>query len=239
MALEDEIKDYIKRRLGHPIIKVELTDEHLDDALEDAKRYWQMWIGQCKAVMVSLTGRGEIDGSAIASDLDFVVDVTWEGTYADVGFEKIFAWADVEWNPYTYVFTAEGGYSDLAMYMQYREIGRGLASAIPEWDWDRDRRKLIMSPVPASGTRALIVYMSKNVDLEYLITYERHLFRQYALAQAMRTLATIRMKYSDKPSTTGGFSMDGDAMWANAEAIQADTEEKMRQLQSPVAFWAA
>ena len=53
----------------------------------------------------------------------------------------------------------------------------------------------------------------------------------------MRTLATIRMKYGDKPSATGAFTMDGDAMWANAEAMEIQIEEKMRLMQQPVGFF--
>jgi hypothetical protein len=83
------------------------------------------------------------------------------------------------------------------------------------------------------------VYLSTQVDLRYLSNAEYWLFREYAQVQAMKTLAMIRMKYSDKPSATGTFSMDGDSVWANAEAREMELVEKIRQLQSPIGFWAA
>ena len=52
--------------------------------------------------------------------------------------------------------------------------------------------------------------------------------------RAMKTLATIRMKYSDKPSATGTYTMDGETMYANAEAMEMRLEEKMRLMQHPV-----
>ena len=117
-------------------------------------------------------------------------------------------------------------------------MGKRIVSADREWEWDESREKLIVMPKPDSGTGILVSYISTGVELSYLKTYEWRPIRDYALAQAMKTLGAIRMKYSGKPSATGEFSMDGDALWANAEAIEQQVEEKMRNLSAPLSFWA-
>lgn len=235
---EAQVKEWICRRLGKGVVNVELTDDQVDDALRDAKEWWQMWVGQAKSVLFTLTGGTEYGESLIADDIDSVVDVVFE--VESESFEHLFSWADVEVNPYTWLYSCgePGGFSALVQYMQYREMSRMITSSDKEWDWDRARRTLVVTPEPDAGSRVLVTYISTTVNMSYLTNYEMRVFRNYALAQAMKTLAAIRMKYSGKPSSTGEFSMDGDAMWANGEALEQDMEEKMRQLQEPVGFFA-
>lgn len=235
---EAQVKEWICRRLGKGVIKVELTDDQVDDAVNDAKEWWQMWVGQAKSVLYTLTGNTEVPEALIASDIDSVVDVVFE--IESESFQNLFAWADVEINPYTWIYSCgeAGGYSTLVQYMQYRELAKQITSSEKDWDWDRAKRSVIITPKPDAGSRVLITYISTTMEMSYLTNYEMRVFRNYALAQAMKTLAVIRMKYSGKPSATGEFSMDGDAMWANGEALEGDMEEKMRQLQAPVGFFA-
>jgi hypothetical protein len=236
---EAQIKEWICRRLGRGVIKVELTDDQVDAAIEDAKVWWQSWVGQCKSVLFTLTTDTEYTEDLIATDIDSVVDVVFE--LSSQSLIDLFSWADVEVNPYTWVYGGSGDmlYSTLVQYMQYRELAKQIVSSEKTWDWDRAKRSLIISPKPEAGSRILVTYISTTMTMAYMTNYEMRIFRNYALSQAMKTLAMIRMKYAEKPSASGGgFAMDGDAVWANAEAIENETEEKARQLQEPVAFFA-
>lgn len=238
MAIQTKakLKEFIQRKLGKGVVGVELTDDQLDDAVMLAVEYFQEWVGQCKSVLFSLTTDTEYDGSLIASDIDYVVNVAFPLTSS--GIEDVFDWAGVEINPFTFVYGGStGGYSDIVQMLQYQEMAKRIVSADREWEWDESRDKLIVTPTPTSGEQVLVSYISTDVDLTYLKTYEWRPIRDYALAQAMKTLAAIRMKYSEKPSATGAFAMDGDALWANAEAIEQQVEEKMRSLSEPLGFW--
>jgi len=234
---EAQVKEWICRRLGKGVVKVELTDEQLDDAVRDAKEWWQMWVGQCKSVLFTLTDSTEYAEALIAPDIDSVVDVVFESSTES--FTNLFSWADVDINPYTFIYGGGGeGLSSLVQYMQYREMAKQIVSSDKDWDWDRAKRSVVISPRPSAGARVLITYISTTMLMDYMTNYEVRVFRNYALAMAMKMLAVIRMKYAEKPSAMGGFAMDGDAMWANAEAIEGDMEEKARQLQAPVGFFA-
>jgi len=235
---EAQVKEWICRRLGKGVVNVELTDEQLDDAVRDSKEWWQMWVGQCKSVLFTLTGTTEYHETLIASDIDSVVDVVFE--LSSQSFSNLFSWAGVEINPYTWIYggNENSGYSTLVQYMQYREMSKQISSSDKDWDWDRAKRSVIISPKPDAGAKVLITYISTTVQMEYITNYEMRVFRNYALSQAMKTLGMIRMKYAGKPGATGEFSMDGDTLWANAEALEADMEEKARQLQAPVGFFA-
>lgn len=234
---EAEVKEWICRRFGSPVVNVELTDDQLDDAVTLAKEYWQMWVGQCKAVQMKLTGTTEYSEADIGvDDLDYVTEVVFSSpTDSLIDF---FAWADVEINPFQHVFSGEGGYGSLVQYMQYREMGKRVVSADRDWEWDRAKRRLIVTPKNTQTPDVEIFYISRNIELSYLTSYEWRMFREYALSQAMKTLAHIRMKFADKPSAMGSFTMDGDSLYANAEGMEQQVEEKVRNLQTPVGFWA-
>lgn len=235
---EAQVKEWICRRLGRGVVAVELTDDQVDDAITEAKVWWQSWVGQCKSVLFTLTGSTEYAETLIASDIDSIVDVVFE--LSSQSFTNLFSWADVEINPYTWIYGGgdRGAYSTLVQYMQYREMAKQIASSDQDWDWDRAKRSMIITPQPDAGSRVLVTYISTTMVMDYLTNYEMRIFRTYALSQAMKVLAMIRMKFSGKPSATGEFSMDGDALWANAEAIEQDAEEKARQLQAPTGFFA-
>jgi len=233
---EVQVKEWICRRLGKGVVGVELKDDQVDDAVIEAKQWWQMWVGQAKSVLITMPGGTEVPEASIATDIDSVVDVVFE--ISGNSFADYFSWADVELNVYSWLGQGGGGYSELVQYMQYREMAKSLVAADNDWDWDRARRVLTVTPEQAAGKKIMVTYLSTEMDMAYVTNYEMDVFRKYALAQAMKTLAMIRMKYSGKPSATGEFSMDGDALWANAEAIEAEVEEKMRNLQEPVGFWA-
>ena len=238
ISRESDVKEWICRRLGAPVINVELTNDQLDDAVMLAKEYWQMWVGQCKVVQMNLSDSTEYSEADMGvTDLDYVVEVVFSSDHGNL--IDYYAWADVEINPFQHVFSGEGGYGALVQYMQYREMGKRIVSADRDWDWNKAKRRLIIAPKNVNSTMVEIFYISTTVELSYLTSYEWRIFREYALSQAMKTLAHIRMKFADKPSTTGSFTMDGDSLYANAEGIEQQVEEKMRSLQSPVGFWAA
>lgn len=231
-----KLKEWIRRKLGCGVINVELTDDQLDDALVEAEEYWQMWVGVVKSKDMALGSSVAIPATDIAEDVDSVVDVYFEATQETLG--NYFGWAGVEFNPVQMYSGGGGGYSSLVQYFQYMEDAKRTLSSDWDWNWDRSMRVLTLSPSDmSSGTKYRVVYLSREVDYSFLATYEWSLFRDYAHAKAMRTLAAIRMKFADKPSATGGFTMDGDAMWANAEAMEIMIEEKMRNMQRPTGFF--
>lgn len=231
---ESEMREWIKRRLGSGTICVELTIEQLDDAIKHAKDYWASWVGQAKMTLLTATGVSEYAEALIGTDVDTVVEVNFP---IQNDLTRMFAWADVQVNPYSWVYQGYGGYNALVQLQQYVKDGSRILSADVDWEWDKIQRKLRVRPALTSGQQFGVIYLSREIDVGRLTNYEYWLFKEYALVQAMKVLGVIRMKYSDKPSATGSFTMDGDAMWANAEVKENELEEKMRALQSPVGFW--
>ncbi len=228
----DFIKEWILEELGCDVIGVELTDKHLENAIRKAQEYWLMWVGRVRSVDLILTSAREYPATVLGPDVDSVIDVYFDAY--DTSLKDFFGWADVEINPFQYVYENRGGYSGILQYMMYRDDAKKILSSDRDWEWDRARRILVISPQYNNSRTVKVVYLSRCFDYDCLSTYEWGLFKDYALVRAMKMLATIRMKYSDKVSATGTYTMDGEEMYANAEAMEMRIEEKMRLMQRPV-----
>lgn len=227
------LKKWILRTLGCDVIDVELVEDQLDDAVLEAKEYWLMWVGMARSVELSVqAGNQEYAADLLGPDVNSVVDVYFDAY--DDSLRDAFGWADVEINPFQWTFEGRGGYSSIIQYMQYREMARGITSSDRDWEWDKSRRVLVISPKYSQSRMIMVVYLSRCFDYDYLEMYEWSIFRQYALARAMQKLAFIRMKFSDHPGVAGSFSMDGETMYANGEALELKIDEKIKQMEHPV-----
>jgi hypothetical protein len=231
MALtEQAVHDYIKRKLGDGVVCVELTDDQLADAVMRASLWLQQWVGHQKATVITFTNGSEVD---LPADCEVIVDVVFEAQ-SDSLFD-MFRWAGVEVNATDLMALAPNqGYIDIGQRMQYLELGKRMLSAERAWDCDRARRKLVVSPAPASGERVLVFYLATTIALSYLKSYEQQLLLDYALAQAMETLGYIRTKFAEVPTASGTTSMNGDTLLANAQQLIDKCEEKARNLAPPL-----
>jgi hypothetical protein len=234
MALtEQAVHDYIKRKLGDGVVCVELTDDQLADAVMRATLWLQQWIGQQKATVITFTNGSEADPPA---DCEEIVNVIFE-SQSDSLFD-MFRWAGVEVNATDLMALAPNqGYVDIGQRMQYLELGKRMLSADRAWEYDRARRKLVVSPAPASGERVMVFYLSTTLALGYLKSYEQQLLLDYAYAQAMETLGNIRTKFAEVPTASGSTSMNGDTLLANAQSLMDKCEERARQLTPSLPFF--
>jgi hypothetical protein len=234
------LKDWIMRSLGCDTVSVELTDDQLNDCIDEAQNYWQMWVGNVKAVLVTVTANREYPAIAIAEDVGSVVDVIFDDI--SDGFRNLWGWAGVSIDPAQYLNGFGQGYgrnigynngnSALTQYMMHLEDSQRIMSTDRDWQWDRPRRTLVVWP-GTNSSKMMVYYLSRCFDYAVLEPHEWTLFREYCLGKAMMKLGQIRMKYQDLPSATGDFTLDGESLYANAEAKLLQLEEKMRLMQRP------
>lgn len=239
----DLIKKYIKRRLGEPIVDVELEDDHLNDSIDDAKRWLSSIMGQTRIGIVNTNGSG--GEFSVPDDCQEVVDV-----YFEEGRDKIldvFDWAGVELAPVgygSYFSTPSGAYSYIQQWQAYLEHGKKVVGVDPMWEYDRFDRILRLYPSDGRdaggsfGSKVAILYQTAEIDLLKLHNYEFDLVRRYALASAMEVLGYMRTKYATVPSAQGEQSLNGDTLLGNAEALRTELTDKAKGLRRPPDFHA-
>lgn len=222
---------YALRKLGSGIIDIELTDEHKQDCLDDADRWFAERVGFIQYSQLPL-----VPGQSnyfLSSDVIEVFDL-WLPSFQlptlDVDsfsftyFSSLFgAWTSPQQAPMPY--------SDLVQRLQYLETVGRIFSTDRDWDWQPELRRLVISPPPRAGglgtmiASAIIKVGSANIMTEQLDPRPGDFYRRRLLIEAMRTLGQIRDTYDAYPTVGGERSMNGGALLQRADQLEQKLEQ--------------
>jgi len=239
---EDEHWGYTLRKLGHGIIDIELTDDHKKDCLDDAKRWFAERVGFIKYFQLPLIpGQGEY---FMTSDVIEVYDLWLPSfqlpsldvdSFAFSSFTAVFgAWSSPAQPPMPY--------SDLVQRLQYIEMIGRIFSTDRDWDWQPERRCLVIAPPPRAGglgtmiANAIIKAGSSDVDTRQLDPRGHDFFRRKLLIEAQKTLGGIRETYDSYPTVGGERSMNGAALIQRAQTDEAKLEQDVINWERPTPF---
>lgn len=224
---EDKLKTWILRRFGAPVVKVELDQCHLDDAVSNAKRWFAAKKGVKKQKFTQIIANvTEYNLTLIEQDIDKILDVIFPMPGFDVW--NVFSPFAVigESVPYAaFAAPSSGGlYSSYTQAMQHVEMAKRILGA--EQQWFQDDRMLRITPRPSQSGTMMIEYSSSKFSVEQLSERDHDLLKRYALTKAKEDLGRIRSKYGTYPTAQGEVSLDGERLLDEAkEEIEALNEE--------------
>lgn len=233
---ETDLKRWIRRRLGAPVLTVELTEDHLDDAVAEAKRWFAAKKGVERDITIPLyAGKVEYD---VPADCDAIVDVSFQVSPLDISL--IFAphiIAD-EKIPYN-VFAAPssvGLYSSFTQALQYVKMAKRTMNAETNWLFFPYKKKLLLLPDPKGGGMAFIEYKSTVNTIEQLPERDHDLVKRFSLAWAKRDLGQIRSKYDAFPTAQGQTRLNGNELLQQAQAEFEKLEQEIFDSAMPMPF---
>jgi hypothetical protein len=232
---EEQLSKWILRRLGAPLLKVELTACHITDALEDAKHWFSAKKGVKRQTILPVwSGVSEY---ALPDTVDTVLDCAFQVPPMDISMVfSPYVMLD-EKVPYD-VFAAPssaGVYSSFVQTLQYVETAKRILGAEP--DWRQDGRKLMLFPNPKNDGGLWIDYKTNSFTVEQLNERDHDLVKRYALAKARADLAEIRGKYESMPGAQGSMTLNVRALTETAQAEMAKLEDEIIQSGFPLGFF--
>lgn len=234
---EEQLRDWILRHMGAPMIKVELTKESLCDAIEDAKR----WFAAKKGI-VRMCPIPVIDGLTeycLNDDVDTVLDVIFSVSPMDISliFSPFILQDDKV--PYdTFAAPSSAGlYSSFVQTLQYVQTAKRILGADP--DWRQEGRKLFVFPLPKNAATMVIEYKTKIFDIQELSERDHDILKRYALARAEITVAKIQSKYDAFPTAQGSASLNGLSMLDNARLDIEALNQEISDSGMPMMFFTA
>jgi hypothetical protein len=219
-----QLAQWILRRLGAPILRVELTEEHVMDDIEFAMH----WFSAKKGVKRNAIMRVEAGRTAyhLPEEVDTVIDVAFPVPPMDISmiFSPFILIDDKV--PYD-VFAAPssiGIYSSFTQTLQYVETAKRVLGA--DADWRQENRILHVFPIPKTDSGMIVEFKSTVFTIEQLNERDHDLLKRYALARAKEDLGRIRSKYDAFPTAQGSNTLDGkDLLEEAAREIEALDEE--------------
>jgi len=232
---QTQIKNHVMAQLGTGVMNVALPSGTLDFCLVQALNWYAMWHGQPQRTEINLVA-DQVE-YPVADDCYYVYDVAFQGDVTRVadalGAFGIYGFAQLGMSsiPVQDLFGpggANGFYSSLVQSLQYSEMGRRVLSSQPSWEWfPNPRRTLWVFPAPNKASKAIVDYVSTEVNLTFFEPHEYHFIQQYTLAEAKEALARIRGKFSGYATAEGERNLDADQLLNEALELRMTLNEKI------------
>lgn len=234
LMTREELRQWILRRLGAPFWEIELCEDHVTDAVEQAVRWFAAKRGVSKFFQITTTS--SVVEYQLDSEIDRVIDVAYETLKLDLSL--IFSPFTLLEEKIPYDVFASGGsgglYSSYVQALQYITTAKRILSA--EFEWTQFNDKLFLAP-PPDGARRLVVWAKINfTKIEELGERDHELVKRYALAKARADLAWIRGKYGEYPSAQGSTSLNWDRLLDESNAEIERLEEEIMGVGYPMGF---
>ena len=234
---EQTIKDFILGRLGHPVVRVELTDfqikSAIDESITNLDYHAPFWCTQIAAFETSAGVNAYMMPMHIAHGLTYcaykksLLSIqNMAGTLEYDFFIKYFQ--------DNFLFS-NFAVSDFYLLQTHLEMIRKILSQ--EGSWDIINGNILqLYPTPSrNGETVILVY--RGLDTATMHPYYKNWIQRYALAVAKGILGEVRGKYSSLPSPGGGASLNGAALTQQSEQEKEKLkEELLSEIEEPPAF---
>jgi hypothetical protein len=243
---KSELAEKIKRRLGYPLVKIELEAEQIDDAIDDARQKFMRWaVGQATqetyCLMMLSAGQYEYEMPSSCKE------VIGYSTRTTGGINTLFTVDNYLFNMGMYdIFTLnESGYTLVSYHIARDFLDTMKKYSVDQWNFKYHPYTNILeiNPTPASGNSLswtdangtaygpydspgfmLIRYFAVEGDDEDI--YTKSWVRDYATALCKVMLGRVRSKFESFASIGNtGISLDGSNLISEGkEEIEALSE---------------
>jgi hypothetical protein len=232
------INDFVKARLGHPIVRVELADFQIltaiDEAISKLDYHAPDWCTQIAAFSTS----ADINMYELPS---YMVNNFRYAAYKKTLLSIPLAGQSLEMDFFIKYFQDNFLFQDfsvgdfLLMKMHLKQIrkilGRDGSMQI------MNNKYLAVFPTPQSNDAQDVVIEYKSLNSDTLHHYFVSWIQRYTLAICKGILGGIRGKYSDLPSPQGGARLNGQQLVQESEReMQLLEEQLLQEIEEPAAF---
>jgi len=213
------LKSYVLRQLGWPLIRVEITEEQLTDAILDAIQLYHEYAAMEYELRV-IPVIGSV--SQLPDDINskFISEVIFERSYFDsisAAMGASDSMADL--GGVMSLDQLSGGTSavanfDIAQYYMYMQQLEDFKKTVGlQQTWRIFGREIHLYPAARTFSRIGIVYKPMMSEAE---AEQSQWIKKYSVAGAMMIVGRIRSKLSGFSSTGATISADGEAMKSEA-----------------------
>lgn len=186
---ETKLKRFILRKLGYPIVKVELTDAQIKDAIEEAIEEITPWVVQPEYITVDINRNAKVDVTKYK--ISYVINIV-SANSTDT--------ADL-WDHFELIYPInfkENIYYEMEKSL-VKDIHKGISGGI-SWKliYDKHEKKDYMY-IDMGYIKSKRVTIEYSPRIENLEDIEEDIYiyfiKKFALAFARETLVSIRGKY--------------------------------------------
>lgn len=234
--VREQIRDYILNMLGAPVNEIELDEQNIDFAIDQALMIVEDYAGReyfSYYVFYATPGKSIYE---LPPDVGYVRQVYYrEDSTQNFGFQA----NDLNGAIPVEYFYPGGAYGSISgglidpiqpiwgragewvLYKQYEQMYSRLSSAVGGWEFIGGQKHIKLYPIPYRSQKVIVHYLQQNKDWAKVT----QAMQEGALAYAKEVLARIRGKYQNLPGPNGGIQLD----WR--ELLQEAKEEKQKWME--------
>lgn len=231
------VKQWILRKLGGPLVCVELSNSQIEDAINDGLQ-WFVGKKGIQAVRQIRLNAGQTEYK-FDEDVDEIEEVIFAENPLD--FSTLFSPVPlIDKVPYDLFANPRGGgmYSSFTQALQYIEQAKRITSSEPEWKVIH--RTLFVfrvdAAIEAGANVAVLIYKPTSIDLEDLKVRDHDMVRHFALAEAKITLGNVRGKYDRYPTAQGTVVLNAVSLLEQGEKEKDSLEEQISNSAGPMGW---
>jgi len=233
------LRDWILRQLGHPLVTVELTEDHLDDCINNAVEEFTKYAGQEQDyIAVNLSGY-TTSGIVLPSNVTGIFGMDDNSTTMRGGIDQLFSIPNVMMNNGQLIIPVPGesyGWLNYELSLQYMELVKRMLGGGFQFEFNPRTHVMTLWPNPLlEGITGWIV-VSVNKIRDDIYQYGESWVKRYALVQAKILLNQIRGKYTSVQLLGGGNI--NQTLYSNAQAdAEKLLEELLKKESGILTFW--
>jgi len=236
---QEKLRDFIKRKLGAPIMQVEISEDQLNDCIDDAIRYFAYYAYD-----------GTIEGSLLVNIEPGVMEYKLPyGTQAVSGFKasstystfiNIPAGYTLAMNPISLSMTDNLTNIDIPSMMQRMakmSTLRAIFDIEPNWDYNTHNQTLYLFEQPTSSVMLLEIaldYEPQKVDG----IFDNVHVKKLAEAFAWKQWAANTGKY-EGAALVNGASIAYSDFQSKGEAMEETVKEEIMNLMEPLGIYVS
>lgn len=222
------LKDWIKRKLGFPVINLEFHDDQLEDAIDDSVKMFTKYSGDAtfrSALMVNMSGG--ITEYPLDDTVESVLSLNVESAIGG-GINTLFTVENQLYNAgYIDIFSGSMNLTSYEIAMQYLDMSRRMLSAEFFTEFNPYTNTLTITPAPDEDMVGVLeMYSKRDFGTSTSTIYDEIWVKRYALALCKVTLGRIWGKFQGMP-LPGGSTLDADSMKSEGLEEMEKWEEKL------------
>jgi hypothetical protein len=189
---EEQLCEYIKRKLGYPVWEVELTQQQIQDCVQDAITIFSIWrpVLQWGAIPLVAGQKQYLCGVDVGQGVATCTFVENRLGVLNLDFSNPFSTMSV-------MTTGLGldGMGDYDTYLRWQVTWQRVTSTLPKWQYD-DYRKVLWIHNPIARYRCAILIYRNWPDTASLPQYGSWFVKEFALAKAQYAHGDLWLKFS-------------------------------------------
>lgn len=216
-----KLKRDIITHLGHGRVKVELTEEQVELAIEESISLLVPYFAhESSTYYLMRTSPNQVEYS-LPKGVHIVQDVIYNPSESilnsTIGFNRIYA------------LESYGDAATFHMMLANVKTAQRVYDKVDSWELVNGN-KIRIYPTPTDEVNLILRVIG---DITKASSDQWTWIKKYAQGEAMVILGRIRGKFGSVPSSQGQVSWDGDAMKSEGEELKARTLEEVK-LRNPV-----